>query len=123
MPLGGLRTGCIMHGAAQRSDPEPAGPGIEGAHAAVLAESRALLRRLGKGPAGERIALELIDLNDRLATLRIAYEDHAAGMSCREQLIELGRRLERAAPQSPPPAAPRPRRPGQLPLMRVARRA
>jgi|SRR5450755_3991302 hypothetical protein len=109
--MGGLRTGCIMHGAAQRSD--PAGPGLEGGHAAVLAESGALLRRLGKA-APERLVLELIDLNDRLAALRIAYEDNTAEMYCRE--------LERAA-QSPRPAAPRPRRPGQLPLMRVVRGA
>ena len=106
-----------MHSAAQRGRPEPAGPDLDRGLADVLAESSAILRRIGKG-APERLVLELMDLNDRLAALRIAHEDHAAEIFCRDQMTGPGR-----AAQPPPAAAPRPRRPGQVPLKLVAENA
>jgi hypothetical protein len=116
-------------GAAQRSDPEPAGPDLAGGWDDLLADGRDLLRKLRKGPVSERLilglerlTLELMDRNDRIAALRIAYEDDVAAMSCRDALVELGRELGRAA-QPSPPASPRPHRPGQPPLMRVVRGA
>ena len=109
-----------MHSAARRSGPAAAGPDLEGSLAAVVAESSALLRRLGPG-APERLILELIDLNDRLAALRIAHEDHAAEIFCRDEMTGSGRTPGRAAQPSLP--APRPRRPGQLPLTLVAKNA
>jgi|SRR5450755_1334378 hypothetical protein len=102
-----------MRSAAQRQGLAPAGPDLEGEHAAALTETRALLRRLGKGTGDGRLILELIDLNDRLAALRVAHEDHAAEMSCQDHLTGM---IERPAP-------PRPRRPGRMPLMRVVRGA
>lgn len=106
-----------MHAAAQRSEPD--GPDLDGDHAAILAESIRLLARLGKGPLSSRLILELVDLNDRLAALKVAYRDHAAEMFVRAQLAELSRRVERGAQPSRPVS---PQRPGQPPLMRLVSR-
>lgn len=89
-----------MGRAATRSTPPDVTqvPDLEARHAQVLDRAWRLLARREREPAVSDAELfELADLCDRLASLRIAYEDATAEQFCRTELIELGRQLERDA--------------------------
>lgn len=99
-----------MHGAAQRQG--AAGPDLEGAHAAALAEIGPLLRRLRRDPACDRTVTELVELEMRLAEVRAAYD---AERFCRESLATV--------PVPPCPCSQPARDQARRPLLNIVRDA
>jgi len=104
-----------MRSAAHRA--EATGPDAAADLAATLAQLRRALRKPGNSPA---VAAELADIGVTLAEIRGSVERLASALALADRQVELGRQIERAARDSRLPVpAPRPRKAGQMPLLRV----
>src|ERR1035441_9059465 len=94
-----------MHGAA-----EPAGPDIEACLAGTLAQLQRVLRKISRDPGSAAALRELADGNVTLLEVRAAYErstaDRAIGQTCADEILALGRQIERAQSSRPAASAP-----------------
>jgi hypothetical protein len=111
-----------MRGAAQRQE-APAGPDIEAWLASTLAQMQRVLRKISRDPGSAAALRELADGNVTLLEVRAAYERStaagAAGQTCADEILALGRQIERVQSPRPPAPAPRARKAARPPLMRL----
>ena len=120
-PMGGSGQGLTMRGgaAARLQEPAPAGPDLDAWLGRALASVERVLAKISGNPAAAEAVRELADLDLTLLEVRTAYNVSTVQASMADELVALGRQLERAAQSSRPAPAPRSRKTSQPPLMLV----